>query len=332
MLGSYLLSYVDAHVAGEPLRLITGGPKLKGGTLVEKTGYLKNNFDFIRRAAMLEPRGHADMYGAYLTEPSDTRADLGVIFIDSALYNAMCGHGSIAIATIAVEMGYVPAQEPVTDVVLETGAGLVTVKVDVQDGRTVGATLEGVPSFLYKADVQLEVFGKKITADIVFGGNFFAMVSMKQLNLKHSKEYLDNFIRYGIEIREQANKLDIQHPTQPHITTVDDILFVDDPAFPGDTYKSLVFLGESQIDRSPCGTGTCARVGALYSKGQLKKDAVFRHESVIGSVFECRVGSETTVGDYKAIIPLVRSRGFITGIGTLVINSDDPLKDGFLLR
>lgn len=331
-MGQYILSYVDAHVAGEPLRLITSGPKLKGKTLVEKTEYMKKNYDFIRKAAMLEPRGHADMYGAYLTEPTDPKADLGIIFIDSGLYNAMCGHGSIAIATIAVEMGYVTAQEPVTDVVLETGAGLVTVKVDVQNGRTVGATLQGVPSFLYKSDVEIEVFGQKISVDIVFGGNFFAMVDMKQLNLKHSSEYLDQFIRYGKEIRKQANQLDIQHPTQQHITTVDDILFVDDPAFPGDTYKSLVFLGEAQIDRSPCGTGTCARMGALYSKGQLKKDDVFYHESIIGTVFEGRIDSETTVGDFKAIIPLIKSRGYITGIGNLVINTDDPLKDGFLLR
>lgn len=331
-MGQYILSYVDAHVAGEPLRLITGGPKLKGETLVEKTEYMKKNYDFIRKAAMLEPRGHVDMYGAYLTEPTDTRADLGIIFIDSALYNAMCGHGSIAIATIAVEMGYVAAKEPVTDVVLETGAGLVTVKVDVQDGRTVGATLQGVPSFLYKSDVALKVFDKKIIVDIVFGGNFFAMVNMKQLNLKHSRECLDAFIRYGIEIRKQANKLDIQHPTQPHITTVDDILFVDDPAYPGDTHKSLVFLGEAQIDRSPCGTGTSARMGALYSKGQLDKDDVFYHESIIGTVFEGRIASETIVGDYKAIIPLIKSRGFITGIGNLIINTEDALKGGFLLR
>lgn len=331
-MGQYILSYIDAHVAGEPLRLITGGPKLKGKTLVDKTEYMKKNYDFIRKAAMLEPRGHADMYGAYLTEPTDPKADLGIIFIDSGLYNAMCGHGSIAIATIAVEMGYVTAQEPVTDAVLETGAGLVTVKVDVQNGRTVGATLQGVPSFLYKSDVEIEVFGQKISVDIVFGGNFFAMVDMKQLNLKHSSEYLDQFIRYGKEIRKQANQLDIQHPTQQHITTVDDILFVDDPAFPGDTYKSLVFLGEAQIDRSPCGTGTCARMGALYSKGQLKKDDVFYHESIIGTVFEGRIDSETTVGDFKAIIPLIKSRGYITGIGNLVINTDDPLKDGFLLR
>ncbi|MDR9755500.1 MAG: proline racemase family protein [Thermacetogeniaceae bacterium] len=331
-MGQYILSYIDAHVAGEPLRLITGGPKLKGKTLVDKTEYMKKNYDFIRKAAMLEPRGHADMYGAYLTEPTDPKADLGIIFIDSALYNAMCGHGSIAIATIAVEMGYVTAQEPVTDVVLETGAGLVTVKVDVQDGRTIGATLQGVPSFLYRSDVEIEVFDQKILVDIVFGGNFFAMVDMKQLNLKHSREYLDQFIRYGKEIRKQANQIHIQHPTRQHITTVDDILFVDDPAFPGDTYKSLVFLGEAQIDRSPCGTGTSARMGALYNKGQLKKDDVFYHESIIGTVFEGRIGSETTVGDFKAIIPLIKSRGYITGIGNLVINTDDPLKDGFLLR
>lgn len=331
-MSQYIISVVDAHVAGEPLRLVTGGPKLKGKTIVEKTEYMKQNYDFIRTATMLEPRGHGDMYGAVLTEPTDPRADLGIIFIDGGLYNAMCGHGSIAIGTIAVEMGYVEAKEPVTDVVLETGAGLVTVKVEVKDGKTAGATLQGVPSFLYKPDVELEVFGKKIVVDIVYGGNFFAMVNITQLGLKHSKEYLNDFIRYGLEIRKQANRLDIRHPECPHITTVDDILFVADPEFTGDTYKSLVFLGKAQIDRSPCGTGTSARMAALYTRGKLGKDDVFYHESIVGTVFEGRIGGEAAVGPYRAIIPLVKSQAFITGIGNIIIDTRDPLKHGFLLR
>jgi proline racemase len=327
-----VVTVIDAHVAGEPVRLVTGGPRLKGSSIVEKTEYAKQNLDFIRKAVMLEPRGHGDMYGAFLTEPADPHADLGVIFIDGGLYNAMCGHASIGIGTMAVETGMVKPQEPVTEVVLETGAGLVTILVDVEDGHARGATLQGVPSFLYREQVIFNVFDRQVAADIVYGGNFFAMVDMAQLGLKHSKEYLHDFVRYGLEIRKQANRLAIQHPELPHIKTVDDILFVGEPQFPGDTYKSLCFLGQAQIDRSPCGTGTSARMGALYAKGLLKEGDLFRHESIIGTVFEGRIGKVTSVGPYPAVIPLIRSKAFITGYNTLMIDTDDPLREGFLLR
>ncbi len=331
-MSKYMISVVDAHVAGEPLRLITGCPKLKGNTMVEKTEYMKEHYDFIRTAAMLEPRGHGDMYGAVLTEPTDPRADLGIIFIDGGLYNAMCGHGSIAIGTIAVELGYVIPKEPVTEVILETRAGLVTVQVQVKDGKASGATLRGVPSFLYKQDIELEVLGQKILVDIVYGGNFFAMVNIDQLGLKHAKDYLPDFTKLGLEIRRLANQLEIRHPEKADITTIDDILFVGDPAFSGDTHKSLCFLGQSQIDRSPCGTGTSARMAAMYTKGLLASHDTFYHESIIGTVFEGRIESVTKVGDFTAIIPLISSRAYIMGFGNLILDTDDPLSGGFLLR
>lgn len=329
----YVLSYVDAHVAGEPLRLITSSPMLRGSTLVEKRAYMKKHYDFIRSAAMQEPRGHADMYGAVLTEPCHPEADLGIIFIDTALYNNMCGHGSIAIATIAVELGLVKAVEPVTRVVLETGAGLVTVHVDVANGKTGGAKLEGVPSFLYKGDVPVEVFGQNIKVDIVYGGNFFAMVDSSQLGLAHKKENIPEFIRYGKAIREYANKaVEIVHPERPYINTIDDVLFVDKPQFEGDTYKSLCFLGEAMIDRSPCGTGTSARMSALYVRKQLKQGEPFYHESIIGTVFEGMVAGETKVGPYPAIYPTVKGRAFIIGMGNLYLDDEDPLMAGFSIR
>jgi len=316
-MSKYYISVVDAHVAGEPLRLVTGGPKLKGNTILEKMEYMQKHYDFLRTAIMLEPRGHADMFGAVMTEPTDPRADMGIIFIDGGRYYSMCGHGAMAIGTIAVELGYIPVQEPVTKVVLETQAGLVSVLVDVKDGHATGVTLQGVPSFLYRSDVEIEVFGKEIRVDIAYGGNFFALVDISQLGLEHSKEYLAEFIKYGIEIREKANeKVKVQHPEFPHINVINDILFCGEPRYPGDTYKSLVFLGEAQLDRSPCGTGTSARMAALYTKGILKKEDVFYHESIIGTCFEGRIGEEVTVGDFKAIIPLIKSKAFLTGTET----------------
>jgi proline racemase len=332
-MGKYTISCIDSHVAGEPLRLIVGGPRLKGNTMYEKQLYMQQNFDFIRTSTMLEPRGHADMFGAVLTEPVNPEADMGILFINGGCYDNMCGHGSIAVGCIAVDTGLVKAQEPITDVKIETIAGMITVKVEVKDGKSVAATLEGIPSFLYKPDIILDVFDKKVKIDIAYGGNFFAIVDYKQLGLTHSVKDLDSFIRYGKEIRNQVNAtIDIRHPQYEYINWVNDILFTGEPEFEGDTYKSLVFLGEAQIDRSPCGTGTSARMGMLYNKGLLKRDEKFMHQSILGTIFEGSVGQDVKVGEFNAIIPRVKSRGYITGYTTLIIDSDDPVKDGFLLR
>lgn len=333
MVSDYVLNYVDAHVGGESLRLILRGPQLKGSTLLEKREHMIKNYDFIRTAVVLEPRGHDDMYGAVAVDPCHPDADLGIIFIDGAFYNNMCGHGSIAIATIAVELGLVPAKEPATNVILETGAGLVTVQVDVKNGNTGEATLKGVPSFLYHGDLTVQLPGKTVMVDIGFGGNFFAIVEMDQLGLKHSKENIPDFIRYGLAIREEVNRqISIAHPEKPYINSVEDILFVKKPEFSGDTHKSLVVLGHAMVDRSPCGTGTCARMAMLYQQGTLKKGTAFYHESITGALFEGMILDEAAVGDFAAVIPQVRGRAFITGMGNLFINSADPLKHGFSLR
>ncbi len=332
-MSEFILNYVDAHVGGEPLRLITRGPSLKGSTLLEKRTCLMSIFDYIRTAVVLEPRGHDDMYGAVAVDPCHPDADLGVIFFDGAYYNNMCGHGAIAIATIAVETGIVQAKGPVTGVVLETGAGLVTVKVDTPDGSPGDATLEGIPSFLYRRDVPIELPGRTVTIDIGFGGNFFAIVEMDQLNLKHSKSNIPDFISCGIAIREEANrKIKIEHPEKPHINIIEDIIFVKEPDFPGDTHKNIVVLGHAMVDRSPCGTGTCARMAALHARGLLDPGTLFYHESITGALFEGRINGLTRVGDFPAIIPQVKGRAYITGMGTLLINPEDPLKYGFTLR
>lgn len=332
-MSEYQIKYVDAHVGGESLRLILKGPQLKGKTLLEKREYMIKNYDFIRTAVLLEPRGHDDMYGAVLVDPCDQAADLGIIFIDSAYYNNMCGHGAMAIATMALELGLVPAKEPVTEVVLETGAGLVTVKVDVQNGQAGNSSLQGVPSFLYKQDLVVNPFAISVLIDIGFGGNFFALVNMEQLGLKHSKEYIQDFIRYGLAIREEINaNIHIEHPEKPYINKVEDILFFQEPQFSGDTNKSLVILGQAMVDRSPCGTGTCARMAALHARGKLEAGESFFQESITGDLFEGKVIGLTKVGDLSAVLPQVKGKAYITGMGTLIIDPDDPLKYGFSLR
>lgn len=330
---THVIACIDSHVAGEPLRLLVGGPRLKGATMYEKQRFMQEHFDYIRTATMLEPRGHADMFGAVLTEPCNPEADLGILFINGGCYDNMCGHGSIAVGCIAVDAGLVAVTEPETAVKIDTIAGLVTIRVEVRNGKAVRATLEGIPSFLYRPDVMLDVFGNQVRIDIAYGGNFFAIVDMKQLGLRHTIADLDGFIRYGREIRDLVNRdIPIRHPQYDYINWVNDILFTGEPEFEGDTYKSLVFLGEAQVDRSPCGTGTSARMGMLYRKGKLRRGETFRHESVLGTVFEGSVGPDVKVGPYDAIVPFVRSTCHITGYTNLVIDEDDPLKHGFLLR
>ncbi len=332
-MSEYILNYVDAHVGGEPLRLILRGPRLKGCTLLEKRAYMMKNYDFIRTAVVLEPRGHDDMYGAVVVDPCHPEADLGIIFIDGAFYNNMCGHGAIAIATIAVEMGLVPVREPVTTVVLETGAGLVSIEVEVSNGSAGDATLQGVPSFLYRQDVSITLPEQTVLIDIGFGGNFFAIVGMEQLGLKHSKDDIPDFIRFGLAIREEANKqIPIAHPEKPHINTVEDIIFVKEPEFQGDTHKNLVVLGHAMVDRSPCGTGTCVRMAMLHARGMLEEGAAFFHESITGALFEGMIVGLDRVGQFPAVIPRVKGRAYITGMGNLLIDSADPLKYGFTLR
>jgi proline racemase len=329
----YMINYVDAHVGGESLRLVLRGPQLKGNNLLEKREYMMKHYDHIRTAVVLEPRGHDDMYGAVLVDPCHPDADLGVIFIDSAYYNNMCGHGSMAIATIAIELGLVPATAPVTNVVLETGAGLVTVKVEVKDGKAGEATLQGVPSFLYRDKITVDLGERQAEIAIGFGGNFFAIVEMDQLGLKHSKECLANFIRYGLAIREYVNSnITIAHPEKPYINSVEDILFVKEPAFSGDTNKSLVVLGQAMVDRSPCGTGTCARMAMLHQLGRLKENEVFYQESITGALFEGRVSGLTKVGDMPAVLPEVKGKAYLMGMGTLILDPADSLKHGFSLR
>ncbi len=329
----YEIECIDSHTAGEPCRIIIGGPRLKGSTMWEKQLYMQENFDFIRSSVMLEPRGHADMFGAVLTEPCDREADFGILFINGGGYDNMCGHGSIACACVAVDAGLVKVSEPVTTVKIETVAGIVTVEVEVENGRSKAATFRGIPSFCYKPDIELNVFGNKIKVDLSYGGNFFGIVDMKQLGLKHTIKDIDGFIKYGTEIRRQLNEdFEFSHPEHEYINWVNDILFTGNPEFEGDTYKSLCFLGEAQLDRSPCGTGTSARMGTLYNKGLLKHGEKFMHESIIGTVFEGSLGEELKVGDFQAIVPVIKSRGYLIGHAVFVIDDEDPVKYGFLLR
>ena len=325
---------VDSHTMGEPTRVVVGGvPQIPGKTMPEKKKYLEDHLDYLRTAIMLEPRGHNDMFGSIVTTACNPEADFGIIFMDGGGYLNMCGHGSIGAATVAVETGIVPMKEPVTEVNMEAPAGLIRAKVQVKNEKVQEVSIVNVPAFLYKADQQIDLPGYgKITFDISFGGSFFAIVPAKQLNIKLLPENADKLKVLGIQIRDIINKeIKIQHPVLEHIKTVDLVEFFDETDNPKANLRNVVVFGQGQVDRSPCGTGTSAKLATLHAKGKLKQGEKFVYESIAATLFTGEIVGTTKVGDYDAVIPQITGSAYITGFCQYVIDEDDPVKHGFRL-
>ncbi|MDN5331171.1 MAG: proline racemase [Tepidanaerobacteraceae bacterium] len=329
-----LIIAVDSHTMGEPTRVVVGGiPHIPGKTMAEKKAYLEKNMDHIRTALMHEPRGHRDMFGSIITAPANQEADFGIIFMDGGGYLNMCGHGSIGAVTVAIETGMVQAGSPVTHVKLDTPAGLVEARAEVENNVVKSVTIRNVPAFLYEADVKIDVPGLgRITADIAFGGSFFAIVDAKQLGIKIEPANVDDLIKAGMAIKRAANEqIMVQHPEQEHIKTIDLVEIYDETENPNAHLKNVVIFGDGQADRSPCGTGTSAKMATLYAKGKLALGQDFLYESIIGTIFKGRLVGATKVGQFDAVIPEITGNAYITGFNQFVIDPEDPVKYGFLL-
>lgn len=329
------IQVIDSHTAGEPTRVVVGGiPVIPGKTMPEKKEYLEKHMDHIRTAIMHEPRGHNDMFGSIITSPTTDEADLGIIFMDGGGYLNMCGHGTIGAATVAVETGMVPVTEPVTKIVLEAPAGLVTANVKVENGKAKEVSVVNVPAFLYMKDVSVEVpeIGK-VTFDISFGGSFFAIVRDSELKVTIEPKNVNEITEKAMKLRDIINKeIKVQHPTQPHINTVDLVEVYGEAKSEDADYQNIVIFGAGQADRSPCGTGTSAKMATLYGRGELGINEPFVYESVINTKFKGRLLEETTVGEYKAVVPEITGSAYITGFNHMVIDEIDPVKNGFLLK
>ena len=322
---------VDSHTVGEFTRIVLSGfPELEGNTMMELNIFLVNHCDHYRTALMLEPRGHHDMFGVILTEPISEEADLGVIFMDTGGYLNMCGHGTIGSATVAVETGLVPVTEPYTEVVLEAPAGIIRTKVKVENGKAVEVTLTNVPAFLYKDNLSVEIDGVTIPYCISFGGSFFALVDASKLGYNIVPSAVPALQTLGMKMLEKINKeVSVQHPTLD-INTVDLVEFYGPTPNPENAdMRNVVIFGEAQADRSPCGTGTSAKLATLYAWDEIKIGEEFRYESFTGSVFKGVIKEEASVGEFKAVIPQITGSAYITGMGTYVIDPTDPLKYGF---
>jgi trans-L-3-hydroxyproline dehydratase len=332
---SRIYSTVECHTAGEPLRIVTAGiPHIPGATILARRRWVQEHLDHVRRALMHEPRGHADMYGCYVTPPVTPEADLGVIFMHNEGYSTMCGHGVIALAAVAVATGMVPAQAPETRVGLDTPAGFVEAWVE-WDGEQTGRTrFRNVPSFLYRRDLPITTPGfGPLTVDVAFGGAFYAYLDAAQAGLTVRPADYRALIQLGDEVKHAVEAaIPVVHPLEPELHGIYGTILDGPPAAPGADQANVCVFADREVDRSPTGTGTAGRVAQLWARGRLAPGQVLVNESIIGTRFTGRVLAETTVADLPAVIPEVAGQGFIVGFSQWVVDPRDPVAGGFFLR
>ncbi|MGW0389901.1 proline racemase family protein [Streptomyces sp. NPDC003042] len=325
---------VDSHTEGMPTRVITGGVGvIPGATMAEKRLHFIEHMDHVRTLLMYEPRGHSAMSGAILQPPTRPDADAGVLYIEVSGLLPMCGHGTIGVATVLVETGMVPAVEPVTTVRLDTPAGLVSVDVRVEDGAATAATLTNVPAFCVGLGLKADVPGYgTVTYDMAYGGNFYAFVELEDLGLPFDRSHQQELLTAGLAVMDAVNASGDRpvHPENPSIAGLKHVYL----AAPGsDAHRSrhAMAIHPGWFDRSPCGTGTSARMAQLHARGLLPLGADFVNESFIGTEFTGRLIEETTVGGLPAVVPTVTGRAWITGTAQYFLDPTDPFPGGFLL-
>ena len=323
---------IDAHTCGSPVRLVAGGgPMLEGKTIMEKRLHFLKEYDWIRKGLMFEPRGHDMMSGSILYPPANPQNDIGILFIETSGCLPMCGHGTIGTVTVMLEEGLVQPKTP-GQLRLETPAGLVKVSYKTAGRKVKSVRLTNIPSFLYKEALRVDCPDLGLlTIDVAYGGNFYAIIDPQE-NFGGIQNYTtDQLIRWSRMLRQRLNEQHkFQHPTVSNICSLSHVLWTGDTISPNADGRNAVFYGDKAIDRSPCGTGTSARMAQLFAKGKLKIGDSFTHESYIGSTFIGRIEQATQVADFPAIIPSIEGWAKITGHNNIIIDDeDDPYAYGF---
>jgi proline racemase len=327
------IAAVDSHTEGMPTRVVVGGvAPIPGATMLERKLHFEAELDDLRLLLMREPRGHGAMSGAILQPPTRADADWGVLFIEVSGLLPMCGHGTIGVATVLVETGMVTVSEPETVVRLDTPAGLVEARVAVQDGRARSVTIRNVASFLHARDALVDVPGLgAVTYDMAFGGNFYALVPAADVGLAVDPAQAQALIGRGAEIMAAIDATDRPvHPEDPRIAGCRHVVF-HAPGRDGADARAATSIHPGWLDRSPCGTGTSARLAQLHARGELAVGEAFVNESVIGTRFTGRVVDETTVAGRPAIVPEITGRAWITAMGQYLLDAEDPFPAGFAL-
>lgn len=329
----HIFHAVDSHTEGMPTRVITGGiGTLPGATMAERRTHFMAHRDAVRTLLMYEPRGHAAMSGAVLQPPTRPDADFGVLFMEVSGCLPMCGHGTIGVATVLVETGMVEVTEPVTTVRLDTPAGLVSVDVRVEDGAATSVTLTNVPAFSAGLGLTAKVPGHgTVPYDLAYGGNFYAMVHLDDLGLPFDRSRKDELLAAGLALMDAVNATDRPvHPLDPAIHGLKHVQLIA-PGSDAVRSRHAMAIHPGWFDRSPCGTGTSARMAQLHARGELALGADFVNESFIGTEFTGRLVAETTVGTLPAVVPTVTGRAWITGTAQYFLDPADPFPEGFLL-
>jgi 4-hydroxyproline epimerase len=336
ILMQHTFQFYDAHTCGNPIRIITAGvaPRLGHGlSAAAAASAMQQKCDWIRRALMREPRGHDMMAGAVLLPPSSDDVDATVVFMDTGGYLSMCGHGAIGLVTATVERGLVSPRTPGT-MVLDVPAGRVELHFDQAGAKVSSVALRCVPSFLAAQGVRIDVpeVGP-IVVDLAFGGNFCVIVEPQSGVPPVGDLDQQTIVRWGRRIRHAVEQaVETVHPLNPDLRGVAQVMFTGPARNPHARFMNAVFYGERSIDRSPCGSGSAARMAQLYATGRLALGGSFVHESIVGSLYDCRIVSTTRLGPMEAIVPVVRGHAYVLAEGNLFVDEDDEFHSGFIVN
>ena len=341
---SNLITAIDAHAGGEPGRVIVGGVlDVPGRTMFEKKRYLETQADGLRRRMLREPRGYPGLCCNVVLPPTDPTADAGFVIMEQTEYPPMSGSNTICVATVLVETGMVAAREPVTELVLEAPAGLVKVRAEVANGKVTAVTFENLPAFAAHLGASIEVPGLgTVEVDVAYGGMFYVIADAGRFGLRLTPDEGRDIVRIGEQIKAAAREqLPVVHPENPEISGVTIAELTAPPLGPGASGRNAVIISTGEfdperpstwtgvLDRSACGTGTCARMAVLHARGHLPLGTDFHHESVLGTIFTGRLVRETRVGPYPAVVPTITGRAWITAISQYVVDAEDPFPEGF---
>jgi trans-L-3-hydroxyproline dehydratase len=326
---------IDAHTAGEPLRLIVDGfPEVEGATVLEQREFVREHYDHLRTALMLEPRGHADMYGALLTAPEHPGSASGVLFMHNEGFSTMCGHGVIAVATILIERGMMMLPRDADGTVrltLDAPAGPIRLVARMDGPHVTSVAFRNVPSFVLHPAVPVKIGSRELRADVAYGGAFYAIVDSESVGVPIVPNRLPDLRRIGMEIKHAVEAaVTVEHPLEPQLRGIYGTIFTGPPSDERADLRNVTIFADAEVDRSPCGSGTAAVMAVLSAMGMLvDADQVFTHESIIGTQFKGRVAERTTVGELEAIVPEIEGSAHITGEHTFIIDERDPLAQGF---
>jgi len=326
---------IDMHTCGEPVRVVIDGyPEIVGKTILEKRNFLKEHCDHLRTALMFEPRGHADMYGLVVVEPQNSDSDFGVLFMHNEGYSTMCGHATIAITKLAVQLGWVEKVSPVTHLKIDAPCGQLKAYVAIgKNGDIENVKFDCVPSFVVALDEQVQVEGLgDIRYDLAYGGAFYAYVDADAISLSLDKDNVNQIIDYGRRIKQAVinSKDNILHPLEKDLSFLYGTIFISEKS----QYHSrnVCIFADGEVDRSPTGSGLSGRAAIHYKRGDIALNELITVESILGTTFDVKVVGEVNYGGFAAVTPQVTGNAFITGEHTFLIDDEDELKYGFILR